>query len=69
MSKARSRWGTAAIQNIMILVGYVKEPGTAISLAIQKAKEKWLNIPEASLGMINSKGCFPWAGGVVVVVP
>ena len=35
---------TAAIQNIMVLVRHVKEPGTAISWAIKQAKDKWLNL-------------------------
>jgi transposase len=52
---------TAAIQNIMILVRDVKEPGTAISLAINKAKDKWLNIQEIYLGKITRKGYFPCA--------
>jgi len=50
---------TAAIQNIMILVRDVKEPGTAISLAIKKAKDKWLNLQEIYLGIITRKGYFP----------
>ena len=37
---------TAAIQNIMILVQYVKEPGNAIPLAIKNTKDKWLNLEE-----------------------
>ena len=53
---------TAAIQNIMILVRDVKEPGTAISLAIKKTKDKWLNLQETYLAIITSKGYFPWAG-------
>jgi hypothetical protein len=53
---------TAAIQNLMILVRYVKEPGTAISLAIKQAKEKWSNFQETYLGIIASKGYLPWAG-------
>jgi hypothetical protein len=46
----------------MILVRYVKEPGTAISLAIKQAKEKWSNFQETYLGIIASKGYLPWAG-------
>jgi transposase len=53
---------TAAIQNIMVLVRHVKEPGKAISLAIKQAKDKWLNLQETYLGIIASKGCLPWAG-------
>lgn len=53
---------TAAIQNIMILVRDVKEPGTAISLAIKKAKDKWPNIHESYLALISPKGYFRWAG-------
>ena len=53
---------TAAIQNIMILVRDVKEPGTAISLAIRKAKDMWLNKYEIYLAIITGKGYFPWAG-------
>jgi hypothetical protein len=52
---------TAAIQNLIILVRDVKEPGTAISLAIKKAKDKWMNIQEIYLGIITSKGYFPCA--------
>jgi len=52
---------TAAIQNIMILVQIVKEPGSAISLAIKKTKDKWLNIYEIYLAVITSKDYFPWA--------
>ncbi|MBM3136349.1 MAG: transposase [Chloroflexi bacterium] len=53
---------TAAIQNIMVLVRYVKEPGRAISLAIKQAKDKWLNIYEIYLAAITGKGYFAWAG-------
>jgi transposase len=53
---------TAAIQNIMVLVRNVKEPGTVISLAIQQAKDKWLNLQETYLGIIAPKGYLPWAG-------
>jgi len=53
---------TAAIQNIMILVRYVKEPGTPISLAIKQAKDRWANFQETYLTIINHKGYFPWAG-------
>jgi transposase len=53
---------TAAIQNIMILVREVKEPQTAISLAIKIAKDKLLNLQESYLSMISRKGYFPWAG-------
>ena len=53
---------TAAIQNIMILVRDVKEPGTAIPLAIKKTKDKWLNLQEHYLAIITSKGYFHWAG-------
>jgi transposase len=52
---------TAAIQNIMILVQYVKEPGSAIPLAIKRTKDKWLNIHEIYLAIITGKGYFPWA--------
>ena len=52
---------TAALQNIMILVRDVKEPGTAISSAIKKAKDKLLNIQVSYLGIITSKGYFPYA--------
>jgi transposase len=47
---------TAAIQNMMILVREVKEPGAAISAAIKKTKEKWLNLPEIYLTIITSTG-------------
>ncbi len=53
---------TAAIQNIMILVRDVKEPGKAISLAIKKTKDKWLNLQETYLTIITGKGYFPWVG-------
>jgi hypothetical protein len=53
---------TAAIQNIMILVRNVKEPGTAISLAIKRTKDKWLNLDEISLAIITSKAYCRWAG-------
>jgi len=60
---------TAAIQNMMILVRYVKEPGTAISLAIKKAKDKWLNLPATCLALFTRKGPFPWADCCCIVVP
>jgi transposase len=53
---------TAAIQNIMILVRDVKEPGTAIALAIKKTKDKWLNLQKTYLALIISKGHFSGAG-------
>jgi hypothetical protein len=53
---------TAAIQNIMILIKDVKEPGRAIALAIKRAKDKWLNLEETYLAIITSKGYFHWAG-------
>jgi hypothetical protein len=53
---------TAAIQNIMILVRYIKEPGRAISLAINKAKDKWLNLQETYLTILTTKGYLSWAG-------
>jgi hypothetical protein len=53
---------TAAIQNIMILVRNVKEPGRAISLAIKKAKGKWLDLQETYLIVITNKDYFRWAG-------
>ena len=60
---------TAAIQNITILVRYVKEPGTAIALAMRKAKDKWLNFQETCLTILNPKGYLPWAGGCCSVAP
>jgi len=60
---------TAAIQNIMILVQYVKEPGKAIPLAIENTKDKWLNLPATYLALITRKGPFPWAGCCYIVVP
>ena len=60
---------TAAIQNIMVLVRYVKEPGTAISLAIKQAKDKWLNLQATCWALITRKGHFPWAGCCCIVVP
>jgi hypothetical protein len=53
---------TAAIQNIMILVRDVKEPGTAISSAMKKIKDNWLNIHEIYLTIITRKSYFLWAG-------
>jgi transposase len=47
---------TAAIQNIMILIKDVKEPGTAISLAIKKNKYARPYIYELA---IASNSCFP----------
>ncbi|MDP2045966.1 MAG: IS1182 family transposase, partial [Deltaproteobacteria bacterium] len=47
---------TAAIQNIMILVREVKEPGTAIPLAIRQAQDKWLNLQEIYLTIITRQG-------------
>ena len=60
---------TAAIQNIMILVRNIKEPGTAISLATKKAKDKWLNIPAIYSALITCKGPFPGAGCCCIFVP
>jgi len=60
---------TAAIQNIMVLVRDVKEPGKAISVAIKKAQDKWLNFQETYATIINHKGYFPWAGCRCIVVP
>jgi len=53
---------TAAIQNIMILVQYVKEPGKAIPLAMKHTKDKWLNLQEIYATILTSKGYFHWAG-------
>jgi transposase len=53
---------TAAIQNIMILVRNVKEPRTAIPLAIKQTKDKWLNLQETYLAIITGIGYLPWAG-------
>ena len=53
---------TAAIQNIMILVQYVKEPGKAISLAMKHTKDKWLNFQDIYVTIITSKGYFHWDG-------
>lgn len=60
---------TAAIQNLMVLVRYVKEPGAAISLAIKKAKDKWLNLPATCFTLFTRKGPFPWADCCCIVVP
>jgi transposase len=60
---------TAALQNIMILVRDVKEPGKAISVAMKKAKDKWLNFQETYLTILNPKGYFPWARCCCIVVP
>lgn len=53
---------TAAIQNIMILVRHVKEPGAAISLAMKKTRDKCSNLPETYLHIITSTGYPSWAG-------
>jgi len=53
---------TAAIQNIMILVRDVKEPGIAIPLAVKRIRDKWLNLQETYLAIITSKGSLSWAG-------
>ncbi len=53
---------TAAIQNMMILVRNIKEPGTAISLAIKPAKDKWLNFQKAYVTVITSNGYCRWVG-------
>lgn len=60
---------TAAIQNIMILVRDVKEPGKAISLAMKHTKDKWLNLQESCLTILDPKGYLPWAGGCCSVAP
>ena len=60
---------TAAIQNIMILIKDVKEPGRAIALAIKRVKDKWLNLQEIYLTIINPKGFLTWAGGGCRVAP
>jgi transposase len=60
---------TAAIQNIMILMRNVKEPGKAISLAINKATNKWLNLHAIYGGILTRKDHFPWAGCFWIVVP
>jgi len=46
----------------MILVRNIKEPGTAISLAIKRTKDKWLNLYEIYLAIITSTGYCRWAG-------
>jgi transposase len=60
---------TAAIQNIMILMRYVKEPKAAISSAMKKARGRWLSIKEAywasikaCSALMNPTNYFPWAG-------
>jgi hypothetical protein len=53
---------TAAIQNIMILVHYVKEPGKAIPLAIKNTRDKWLNFQEIYATILISKDHFRWVG-------
>ncbi len=54
---------TAAIQNIMTLVRYVKEPGNAMAMAIKKAQGKdsilYLNINK--LNLLMSSLCLYWA--------
>jgi transposase len=60
---------TAALQNITILVRYVKEPGKAISVAMKKAKDKWLNFPETYLTSLKPQGYCPWADCCCIVVP
>ena len=53
---------TAAIQNIMTLVRYVKEPGKAIPLAVKKTKDKWSNLHATYVNILASKGCPSWTG-------
>jgi transposase len=53
---------TAAIQNLMILVRYVKEPGTAIPLAMKKVKGKWLNLQESCVIILTRTGYCRGAG-------
>jgi transposase len=53
---------TAAIQNIMIMVRNVKEPEIAISLAIKRTKDKWMNLYDIYLAIISSTGYCRWAG-------
>ena len=53
---------TAAIQNMIILVKDVKEPGKAIALAIKRIRAKWLNLQEIYLTIITTKGYLSWAG-------
>ena len=60
---------TAAIQNIMVLVRYIKEPGKAISVAIKRTKDKWMNLRATCLALITGKGPFPGAGCCYLVVP
>ena len=60
---------TAAIQNMMVLVRYIKEPGTAISMAIKTAKDKCLNLLSTCWALLTRKGPFPWAGCCCIVVP
>ena len=60
---------TAAIQNIMVLVRHIKEPGTAIARAMKPAKDKWLNLRATCLALITGKGHFPGAGCCCIVVP
>ena len=52
---------TAAIQNIMVLVRNIKEPGTAIPLAIKQAKGKWLNIHDIYVSIRCQQNYFPCA--------
>jgi len=60
---------TAAIQNIMVLVRHIKEPGTAIARAMKPAKDKWLNLRATCLALITGKDHFPGAGCCCIVVP
>jgi hypothetical protein len=53
---------TAAIQNIMILIKDVKEPGAAISSAIKKARDTWLHIYGIYLTISTGRGYCRWAG-------
>jgi transposase len=60
---------TAAIQNIMVLVRYIKEPGRAISLAIKKTMDKWLNLHAIYCALLTGEDHFPGAGCCCIVVP
>jgi len=53
---------TAAIQNIMILVRYAKEPGRAVALAGKATRRAWLKFPELLGGKITPQGTFPRVG-------
>jgi hypothetical protein len=50
---------TAAIQNIAVLIRNAKEPRTAVSAAIRRAKDVYLNLLEDLIAIATMQNCFP----------